>query len=211
MTFGVTQLTCDFHSSLSSALESLFTHFYTAVDLRSDHSESQDIELKGRKVSHGNGNIVSIQYECFILFEPGTEAWGSIFSMFGISKISRNFLYRGWLDIMYIATVSPQQCPRNIGKHIHFFPSSTSQGRCQVGIYHITHLLNGVLCKFYRRSYLDFITKDRLASDDEKPKNSDMQVYKPSKDSSILSGNWRQNLKNAHNENHTAVELRRLI
>ena len=40
-----------------------FSRIHTAVDLRSDHSK--EIELEGRKVSRGDGNLVSIEYECF--------------------------------------------------------------------------------------------------------------------------------------------------
>ena len=50
----------------AEALHVSFSRVYIAVDhLRPDNS--QEIELKGREVSRGDGNLVSIEYECFIV------------------------------------------------------------------------------------------------------------------------------------------------
>ena len=49
----------------AEALHVSFSKVYTAVDLSPDHS--QEIDLRGREVSRGDGNLVSIEYECFIL------------------------------------------------------------------------------------------------------------------------------------------------
>ena len=52
----------------AEALHVSFSRVCTTVDLRPDHS--QEFDIKGREVSRGDGNLVSVEYECFILFEP---------------------------------------------------------------------------------------------------------------------------------------------
>ena len=46
---------------------SFSTSFTHTVGLRRDHS--QEIDIRGREVSRGDGNLVSVEYERFILFE----------------------------------------------------------------------------------------------------------------------------------------------
>ena len=54
----------------------------------------QEIEIKGREVSRGDGNIVSIEYEClcYFLFEPigaNSNCLGSMFFIVGMQPLGK--------------------------------------------------------------------------------------------------------------------------
>ena len=68
-----------------------FLEVYTTVDLWTDHS--QEIDLRGREVSRGDGNLVSIEYECLLYFYLNHRVLirllGSIFSIVGMQRLGK--------------------------------------------------------------------------------------------------------------------------
>ena len=72
--------------------------FKTAVDFRANIIP-KEIDLRGREVSRGDGNLVSVEYESVLFFYSSTyrdaksNCLGSMFSIVGIQLLGKDFLH----------------------------------------------------------------------------------------------------------------------